>query len=243
MAKLGQVEDLTGKEFNFLKVIERAPDRVTPSGQNLHFWLCECLLCGKRKEISSQMLKSGSTKSCGCYQAFKGRVSRNIKICVECGRPFECPPSEGTVTCSPECRRIHAKKRQTGVKRSEETRAKISNAAKERDMTDLQAIGTEAAKASPKSGRFETNINAKDWHLVSPEGRHYRFHSLNFWLREHCREFFGCEPDSRGYANARSGLCNAKRAALGKISDGQRPCCTYKGWQVIPVDEDPQKDD
>lgn len=242
MAKLGEVEDLTGKTFNFLKVIERAPDRVTTSGQKRKFWLCECLLCGNRKEISGQMIKSGRTKSCGCYQAFKGKAERNIKFCAECGKPFECPPSEKTVTCSTECRRIHAKKRQTGVTRSDETRQKISAAAQGRDMTELQIIATEAAKASPKSGRFETNINAKDWHLVSPEGRHYRFRSLNFWLREHCREFFDCEPDSRGYINARSGLCNAKRAVLGKIPEGQRPCCTYKGWRVLPVDADFEND-
>lgn len=242
MAKLGQVEDLTGRTFNFLKVIERAPDRITPSGSKCKFWLCECLLCGKRKEISGQMLKSGRTKSCGCYQAFNGRASRNIKICVECGRPFECPPSEETVTCSMQCRKIHARKRQTGVTRSANTRKKISEAAKGRDMSNIQIVGTEAAKASPKSGRFETNINAKDWHLISPEGKHYYFHSLNFWLREHCREFFECEPDSRGYINARSGLSNAKRAMLGKISGGQRPCCTYKGWRVLPTDEDTAKE-
>lgn len=238
MAKLGEVEDLTGKTFNFLKVIERAPDRVTTSGQKRKFWLCECLLCGNRKEISGQMIKSGRTKSCGCYQAFKGRASRNIKICVECGRPFECPLSEKTVTCSTECRRIHAQKRQAGIIRSAETRRKISRATKGRDMSDLQAIAVEAAKVSPNSGRFETNTNAKDWHLVSPEGKHYRFRSLNFWLREHCREFFGCEPDSRGYINAGAGLRNAKRAMLG----GKYPCCTYKGWRVIPVEEDDRKD-
>lgn len=231
---MARAEDLTGKEFNFLKVIERAPDRITPSGQRVKHWLCECSICGKRKEVSGQMLKSGRTKSCGCYQAFKGKAERNIKFCVECGKPFECPPSEETVTCSLECRRIHAKRRQTGVKRSEETRKKISAAAQGRDMADLQRIAVEAVKASPKSGKFETNINAKDWHLISPEGKHYRFHSLNFWLREHCREFFGCEPDSRGFINAASGLRGAKRAMLG----GKYPCCTYKGWQVVPVEAD-----
>ncbi len=159
------------------------------------------------------------------------KTKRNIKICVECGKTFECPPSDKTVTCSPECRKIHARKRQTGVRRSKETRAKISNAAQGRDMSNLQKSGVEAAMASPKSGRFVTNINAKDWHLISPAGKHYYFHSLNFWLRENGEELFGCKPDSKEYNNVRSGLAGAKRAALGK----KYPCCTYKGWQVVPT--------
>ena len=238
MAKTGKVEDLTGKEFGFLKVLERARDRVTPSGQKRKFWLCECQLCGTQKEVAAQDLKRGNTKSCGCYRAVKGKAERNIKICVECGKSFECPPSESTVTCSSKCRKLHAKKRQTGKTLSEETRKKISSAAKERDMTDLQPIATEAAKKSLKSGRFETNVNAKDWHLISPDGKHYQFHSLSFWLRKNCRELFGCEPDSQGFNNARSGLSGAKRAMLGKKTKGQRPCCTYKGWQVIPTETD-----
>lgn len=233
-------EDLTGKTFGHLKIIEKASDRVTPSGQKRKFWLCECLLCGSRKEIAGPDLKSGNTISCGCYTAIKGKAARNVKICAECGKPFECPPSDKTVTCSQKCRSIHASKRQTGKKMKEESRAKMAAAAKSRDMRSLQKIATEAAKASPNSGRFETNINAKDWHLVSPEGKHYHFHSLNFWLRENCKIFFGCDPDSREFKNAASGLRGAKRAMLGKISEGQRPCCTYKGWKVIPTDDDTQ---
>lgn len=162
---------------------------------------------------------------------------RSTKICVECGRVFECPPSDKTVTCSQVCRSTHARKRQMGRRLSAETRKKIADKAKNRDMSDLQKIGTEAAKNSPKSGRFETNVNAGDWHIISPEGAHYRFHSLNFWMREHCREFFGCEPDGREYRNACSGLRQAKRATLGRVSENQRPCCTYKGWRVVVDDE------
>lgn len=96
----------------------------------------------------------------------------------------------------------------------------------------------EAVKQSPNSGKFETNVNAIDWHLVSPTGEHYYFHSLNFWLRKNGRELFGCEPNSREYNNVRSGLSGAKRAMLGK----KYKCCTYKGWQVIPTEDDLQKE-
>ena len=44
----------------------------------------------------------------------------------------------------------------------------------------------------------------------------------------------GCEPDSRGYRNVRSGLSGAKRAMLGK----KYGCCTYTGWKVLPTHDD-----
>lgn len=234
----GRAEDLTEQVFGYLKVLGRAVDKATPSGQKRTVWRCKCLLCGRKKDVPAQDLKRGNTKSCGCLAAAKGKAARNVKICVECGKPFECPPSDETATCSQECRRLHARNRQIGVKRSTETREKISTAAKGRDMSDFQLIGTTAAKESPKSGKFVTNVNAIDWHLVSPDGNHYLFHSLNFWLRENCMELFGCEPDSKEYINAASGLRNAKRSMLGRTSKGQRPCCTYKGWQVLPTDSD-----
>lgn len=153
-----------------------------------------------------------------------------IRQCIICGANFKCSPSDKKVTCSPQCRSERAKRR-TGWKASEAAKKKMSEKAIGRDMASIQAIGTEAAKKSPKSGRFESNVNAVDWHLVSPEGKHFFFHSLNFWLRENCRELFGVEPDSREFENVRSGLTGAKRAAQGK----KYPCCTYKGWQSIPL--------
>lgn len=159
--------------------------------------------------------------------------SKNQKQCIVCGKMFDCPLSDKTVTCSPECRREYAKIRRTGRKHSDETRRKISYAAKARDMADIQKIGTAAALRSPKAGRFESNVNAIDWHLISPEGQHYYFHSLQYWLRENCRELFGCEPDSAEFHNIRAGLCNAKCAASGR---GKYPSCTYRGWRCLPVE-------
>lgn len=226
------VENLIHQEFGYLKVLSRAQDRITPSGQKRTFWKCRCLLCGTEKDISALDLKRGTAISCGCYNKRVG----NKKICVICGTEFPCPPSSKKVTCSKACQREYARKRQLGKQFTEETREKMSATAKQRDMTDLQVMGREAAKISPKSGRYETNTKAIDWHLISPEGKHYYFHSLNFWLREHCRQFFNCEPDSHQFKNVASGLTGAKRAMLGK----DYPCCTYKGWQVIPTEADRQ---
>lgn len=105
-------------------------------------------------------------------------------------------------------------------------------------MNEWQRTGVEAAKKSPNSGRFETNVNAKDWHLISPDGKEFYFHSLNFWLRENCRELFGIEQDEKEIKKIANGFRMAKRATLGKIKKSQRPCCTYKGWEVIPTNDD-----
>lgn len=161
------------------------------------------------------------------------------KTCVICGAIFNSPPSAKKVTCSSECQRKYAKIRSTGRKKSSEVKRKIAEAAKDRNMTALQKTGTEAALKSPRSGRFETNVNAVDWHLVSPDGKHYQFHSLMHWLRENGKELFGCEPDTREFNNVRSGLCGAKRAMLG----GTYRCTTYKGWQVLPTEQDKKKCD
>ena len=160
---------------------------------------------------------------------------KNKKICVVCGRSFDCPPSDKTVTCSKECSRIN--KSRTHKDKSNSWTTESRQKLKDLGQTDNLKLGTEAAKKSPKSGRFTTNINAIDWHLISPEGQHYYFHSLNFWLRENCRELFGVEPDSRGFLNARSGLSGAKRAMLG----GKYGCTTYKGWKVMPTETDRPK--
>lgn len=161
-------------------------------------------------------------------------MNKNKKVCRVCGKPFYSPPSDKKVTCSQECRKEYAKMRSTGRKFDALTRKKISDKAKRRDMSSLQKIATEAALESPRSGRFETNINAIDWHLISPDGKHYYIHSLQNWLRENGLELFGCNPDSREFENVRSGLSGAKRAMLG----GKYACTTYKGWQVIPSDQE-----
>lgn len=152
-----------------------------------------------------------------------------IRNCVVCGQEFKCSPSDKKVTCSKACSKINKSWTHLGKKISwsEESRERL----KTQGQTANLLKGTEAAKASPKSGRFETNINAIEWHLVSPDGKHYHFRSLNHWLRENCEELFGCAPDSKQFYNVRSGLSGAKRAVLG----GKYGSCTYKGWQSLPV--------
>ena len=57
--------DLTGRKFNKLFVLGRAPSRTSPSGNLITRWHCVCD-CGNELDVDAYALKSGNTKSCGC---------------------------------------------------------------------------------------------------------------------------------------------------------------------------------
>ena len=55
--------DLTGKTFGQLTAVKA----VAKEGSRKHFWLCRCS-CGSETVVEESHLKSGHTKSCGCYR-------------------------------------------------------------------------------------------------------------------------------------------------------------------------------
>lgn len=66
---MGKFIDLTGRTFGRLIVIERAEDRVYPSGQKQTHWLCKCSCENQNITIvSTSNLNGGQVKSCGCLQ-------------------------------------------------------------------------------------------------------------------------------------------------------------------------------
>lgn len=58
--------NLVGKEFGRLTVIEKAEPHICPSGQRKQMYLCKCL-CGAELAVSYAHLVTGHTRSCGCY--------------------------------------------------------------------------------------------------------------------------------------------------------------------------------
>ncbi len=56
-------EDLTGKRFGRLTVLEFVPNEKAKS-----YWKCRCD-CGNIRIIQGTALKNGNTKSCGCYHS------------------------------------------------------------------------------------------------------------------------------------------------------------------------------
>lgn len=59
------LEDLTGKQFGDFIVVDRAPNKVTPSGQQTRVWHCKCKKCGLERNIQASQLKKISGK-CSC---------------------------------------------------------------------------------------------------------------------------------------------------------------------------------
>lgn len=57
------VKNEIGNTYGYLTVIERAENSKEGRAQ----WLCQCK-CGNQVIVLGKHLRSGNTKSCGCYQ-------------------------------------------------------------------------------------------------------------------------------------------------------------------------------
>lgn len=62
-----KADNLCGKTFGRLTVIKRCENYVSPSGTTRSNWICKCQ-CGKEVKVTTDKLKSGNTKSCGCLK-------------------------------------------------------------------------------------------------------------------------------------------------------------------------------
>lgn len=159
-----------------------------------------------------------------------------IKKCVICGKEFQSPPSAKTITCSRECLSIRRGQVGRGRKLSEQARANMSEAAKKKGYTENLKKGTPASQKSPKSGRFETNVSAKEWTIISPFGVEYKCRNLNEFIRKN-PELFDIDGSESEWRRVRAGFSTIKRnTKLGKR--GQ----SYYGWTVeIPKNEKENK--
>ena len=62
--------DLTGMKFSRLTAVKEVEPKRKPSGQKEVKWLCLCE-CGNQISVSVGNLRTGHTKSCGCFRAEK----------------------------------------------------------------------------------------------------------------------------------------------------------------------------
>lgn len=63
-----KLDDLTGKRFGKLMVVERAEDKISKNGKRSVMWKCTCD-CGKETIVHASALRNGSSKSCGCLRS------------------------------------------------------------------------------------------------------------------------------------------------------------------------------
>lgn len=64
---MGRFIDLTGQKFGKLTVVKRGYDKRDRMGRPIVTWECQCD-CGNTINVSSQKLRTGHTKSCGCLR-------------------------------------------------------------------------------------------------------------------------------------------------------------------------------
>lgn len=92
-----QIDELTGKKFNRLTVMGLDEERNKLNKERLKngeiknagtHWICKCD-CGSIKSVAGYQLKSGHTKSCGCYQS-EITSQRNRDTSAKINRVFIC---------------------------------------------------------------------------------------------------------------------------------------------------------
>lgn len=76
------LDSLVGKRFSKLVVLERIENHITPSGNPLTKYRCECD-CGQIIEVLAMNLVSGNTQSCGCIGNSRGEyyIAERLRLC------------------------------------------------------------------------------------------------------------------------------------------------------------------
>ena len=151
-----------------------------------------------------------------------------IKQCIICGANFKASPSAIKVTCGkPECIRLNKSRTHLGKSNTwnSEARQRLSN----KGQTVNLAKGSPSAQQSPIAGSFETNQNAKEWILVSPEGKEYNVKNLSLWCKNNSHLF------NRTPAQIIAGIRQIKRYYQGKT---KRAVTSYLGWSLREKSDD-----
>lgn len=154
-----------------------------------------------------------------------------IKKCVECGAEFSASPSSNKITCSKVCQSKRRSRLLTGRNVSNDTKKKISKAAKKRGYTDNLKKGTIIAMASEKAGRNEKNSSAKSFVLIAPDGRQFNVTNLRNWIRNNI-DMFNCANTDENIDKISHGFYTVKRN-IKSNTRGQ----TYKGWTIVDWDD------
>lgn len=73
---MGRKLDLTGQKYNRLTVISSAGFKINPDGNRVYLWNCLCD-CGNSHIASTNALRMGKVKSCGCQKIESSHIGWN----------------------------------------------------------------------------------------------------------------------------------------------------------------------
>ena len=254
---LRQRMDFVGTRNGRLVAVKPQMQRV---GGNV-VWLCRCD-CGNVALVIRGHLSK--TKSCGCLSSRSGTSyarcpacgerfpvvldgtptpqfcpscapkysGRSWRVCPICKALFAAPPSDKTVTCSKACSAEWRRLTHSGVsnKWGADARRRLAQAG----QTENLKKGTAAAQQSPIAGRFETNQEAKIWHLITPEGEEIVVRNLLMWARDHT-DLFDKPPGDESAIQ----IANGFKAIAQSIKGNRDPAMTYFGWTLNGLPEEP----
>lgn len=84
-------------------------------------------------------------------------------------------------------------------------------------------------------GRFETNRNAKEWHLIAPNGTEYHVSNLMLFIRNHADDFCIDATDDKKVHSILERFSVLKWHM--KHNDGKQTSCCG-GWKIIIPEDD-----
>lgn len=209
-------ENLLGKRFSSLIVIAEAPPQ---NGRTS--WLCRCD-CGREKIILASNLKRGLTRTCGCVRL--GERTRLVGqrfgrlVAIEC---VGVTANKDTLwKCLCDCGN-EIVVQNNNLKSGHTT----SCGCKKEEIQKNAEYRVEGLKKSPNTGRFETNVHAKNWILTAPNGTIYKFRNLSLFIRNNPELF-----DSDG---SDENISKIVKSLSGIKSTGQK----WHGWTAQTIDD------
>ena len=179
-----------------------------------------CKNCGVQFQVHPYRAKTARFCQPSCSDIY--RQNRVVWKCAICGKKRIHKKSEKALVCF-SCDR--------------QKKAKLFQEYRE----EAKAAQLETNKTNPLTGKFETNIAAKDWHLRSPEGVTYHFRNLRHFIRTH-RNLFSDDQLAFTHRNYPVGsVCEAPTMIenrLSKLSPRRKhPQTTAQGWSWVLIQE------
>lgn len=189
-----------------------------------------CLVCGK----PIQFTESGKNRKYCSFACFgKAREKKVLWVCQKCGVQRITKPSLAKATFCSKCD-DHIND-PSFIKKMVEATSKPES--RKRQIESM----LENNKTNPRTGKFDTNASATEWHLRSPDGVEFHFRNLRHFIRTHRFIFteaqLKLEPSCR-HSDPRTQI--EKR--LGRLNPmNKHPQTTAQGWTWIMFCESQQR--